>query len=77
MQTYNGINPNLNRIVMRNVTEAQKTAMAAHPTYKHLKFEPIPASVPIIEPAGVEKKVKAATAPDTQKGAIAQPETAQ
>ena len=61
---------------MRNVTEAQKVAMSTHPTYKHLKFELIPASVPIIEPAGVEKKVKAATAPETQKGATAQLETA-
>ena len=74
MATYNGINPNLNRIVMRNVTEEQKAKMVTDPEYKHLKFEPIPGSVSIKEPAGVEKKTKAGAAPDTQQGATAQPE---
>lgn len=72
MATYNGFNKALNRVVMRNVTEAQMIAMSTSSTYKHLRFDPVPA--PVLEPVAVEKKVKAAPAPLTQDGATAQPE---
>lgn len=70
MATYNGYNKALGRVVMRNITEEQKQRMELNPSYKHLRFDPIPA--PVLEPVAVEKK-KAEPAPAKQDGAIAQP----
>ena len=70
MATYNGINKALNRVVMRNVTEAQKIAMSTNPSYKSITFQLVPA--PVLEPVAVEKK-KAEPAPAKQDGATAQP----
>lgn len=71
MATYNAFNKALNRVVMRNITEAQKAAMESNPTYKHLRFDLVPA--PVLEPVAVERKIKAEPAPTKQDGAKAQP----
>ena len=71
MATYNGFNKALGRVVMRNITEEQKQRMELNPSYKHLRFDPIPA--PVLEPVAVEKKVKTEPAPTKQEGAVAQP----
>lgn len=71
MATYNGFNKALNRVVMRGVTEVQKAAMEKNPSYKAITFQ-VDNTAPVLEPVAVEKK-KAAPAPLTQDGAIAQP----
>jgi hypothetical protein len=67
MATYNGFNKALNRVVMRNVTEAQKANMVNNPVYKNLRFEAVPETIQ--EPIGMIKKVKAEPAPEKQEGA--------
>lgn len=67
MATYSGYKGRgkNERIVMRNVTEEQKSSTESNPVYKNITFRAIPGSE--IEPVGVAKKVKPEPAPEPKQ----------